>query len=393
MKDPLKLNAQISEEAVAWFVEFREGDVDARDRQRFDAWVRLSPEHLRAYLEVAAIWSHSAGIDPQRQIDLDALRERARAEDNVVELGMAEAVRATGRMRSWRQRLTRRPAALAAACVLLLLMGGMLAVGVDFLRAPLYSTEVGEQRSFSLADGSVVSLNSRSRLRVRFTRNERRIELLEGQALFSVAKDPKRPFVVRSGEVRVRAVGTQFDVYRKTRGTTVTVVEGHVAVSNVSELPASKSAPAASPAKPSPARNAAIPEALIPRREDAAAVDRNVYLSAGEQLTVMAAETAVAAQADVAAATAWTQRKIILESASLESVAEEFNRYSPRRLRIIGPTPANLKFSGVFSSDPAFLIRFLKERSDLRIRETDSEIIITYVGVSASGATAATLFD
>lgn len=392
MNDQLKLNAQISEEAVAWFVEFREGEVGAQDRQRFDAWVRLSPEHLRAYLEVAAIWSHSAGIDPERQIDLDALRERARAEDNVVELGMAEAVRATGRVHSGRQRLMRRPAALAAACVLVLLMGGMLAVGVDFLRAPLYSTKVGEQRSFSLVDGSVVSLNSRSKLRVRFTRHERRIELLEGQALFSVAKDPKRPFVVRSGDVHVRAVGTQFDVYRKTRGTTVTVVEGHVAVSNVSEPPAPKPAPEAVPARPPAVRNAAIPEALVPK-DAAAAADRNVYLSAGEQLTVMATETALAAQADVAAATAWTQRKIILESASLDAVAEEFNRYSPRRLRIIGPTPANLKFSGVFSADPAFLIRFLKERPDLRIRETDSEIIITYVGVGASGATAANLFD
>ncbi len=81
-----------------------------------------------------------------------------------------------------------------------------------------YATGIGEQRSIVLADGSTVDLNSRSKIRIRFSSERRGVELIEGQALFKVAKDHARPFVVDSDGTRVRAVGTQFDVYRKRRG-------------------------------------------------------------------------------------------------------------------------------------------------------------------------------
>src|SRR5262249_53251968 len=95
---------------------------------------------------------------------------------------------------------------------------------------PVYSTDIGEQRTIALKDGSRVELNARSKIKVLYSKERRSIELIEGQALFSVAKDPTRPFVVSSGNARVRAVGTQFDLYRKPVGTVVTVVEGRVAV-------------------------------------------------------------------------------------------------------------------------------------------------------------------
>ena len=66
---PVKLNAQISAEAAAWLVEFRTGDIDAAGRRQFDAWVRSSPEHLRAFLEMAAIWNEGSALDPRRDID------------------------------------------------------------------------------------------------------------------------------------------------------------------------------------------------------------------------------------------------------------------------------------------------------------------------------------
>jgi len=90
--------------------------------------------------------------------------------------------------------------------------------------------DVGEQRSIALADGSIIDLNARSRIRVRLSKDERDVELLQGQALFHVAKDNSRPFVVRSDTTVVRAVGTEFDVYRKKNGTVITVLEGRVVV-------------------------------------------------------------------------------------------------------------------------------------------------------------------
>src|SRR5581483_2695252 len=108
------------------------------------------------------------------------------------------------------------------------------------LRTPTYTTEVGELRTITLGDGSVVTLDAASRISVSFTRTQRSIELSDGQALFRVAKDPGRPFVVKSNNTRVTAVGTQFDVNRKSNGTVVTVLEGRVSVAGPPQEPAAR---------------------------------------------------------------------------------------------------------------------------------------------------------
>ncbi len=82
----------------------------------------------------------------------------------------------------------------------------------------------------TLADGSTIDMNARSRIRIRFSKHARDVDLLDGQALLTVAKDSARPFTVSSDYTRVRAIGTQFVVYRRRSGTTVTVLEGKVSV-------------------------------------------------------------------------------------------------------------------------------------------------------------------
>jgi transmembrane sensor len=109
-----------------------------------------------------------------------------------------------------------------------LMVGG--AVWYLNVRMPVYATTFGEQRSITLDDGSVVDINSHSKIRVRYSATERDVELLEGQALFRVAKNASRPFWVSSATTRVRAVGTEFDVYKRRSGTVVSVIEGRVAV-------------------------------------------------------------------------------------------------------------------------------------------------------------------
>ncbi len=71
--DRIRINTQISEEAAEWFVEFRTGDMDAAGRRAFDSWVRSSPEHLRAYLEIAAIWNEGGSLDVHKELNVDAL--------------------------------------------------------------------------------------------------------------------------------------------------------------------------------------------------------------------------------------------------------------------------------------------------------------------------------
>ena len=90
---------------------------------------------------------------------------------------------------------------------------------------------VGEQKTVRLTDGSVLQLNTRSQARVAYTDGVREIEL-KGEALFTVAKDMHRPFLVRTHDATVRALGTRFNVYEQGTATRVAVLEGRVRVSS-----------------------------------------------------------------------------------------------------------------------------------------------------------------
>lgn len=358
-----KLNVQVYEEATEWLIEFRTGQPDAQARQRLDDWLRASPDHVRAYLEVNAIWQNTAQHDPQRQVSAEEHIARALAEDNVVALNSAPPRRPEATASdnadsrgSERAAITTRRWAIAASAAFLCIAVGTLAWW-HFLQAPSYSTQTGEQRSIALEDGSTMLLNSRSRVRVSYSEHERSIELLAGQVLFQVAKDTQRPFVVDSDDVRVRALGTQFDVYQKPGGTVVTVVEGRVAVSKVQ--PSQRTGVA--PSLPSPEPPAAI------------------AVSTGEQITASEITLSRPRQIDLATATAWTQRRLVFDAVPLREVAAEFNRYNSRPMVLDGAGLENLAIIGVFSStDPASLLRFLRTQPGVDVVEEDDRILITH---------------
>ncbi|HEX4240248.1 MAG TPA: FecR domain-containing protein [Steroidobacteraceae bacterium] len=398
--DPrLKLNTQIYEEACEWFMDCRAGDLDDAARAALDCWLRKSPEHLRAYLEIAAIWDEGLSLDPKGKFDRDTLIAQAALDhDNVVELpplrsaepprqdvaaqGMPDAsvpLERTARPEAQsppqaptRRRFRARRLAAIAAC--LLATAGAALVYLDLHQPPTYSAAIGEQRSLTLADGSTVELNSRSKMVVRYSRGERRVELVQGQALFRVAKDAARPFIVKTGDTLVRAVGTEFDIYQKRAGTVVTVVEGRVAILTDHAIaldPRARAAGAGAPAE----SNLAFPS-VAPGQVG------NIMVAAGEQLMVTPKVIRVAEHPNVANATAWTQRRLVFESASLADVADEFNRYNGRQLVVADPALETFHVSGVFSStDPASLIRFLRARPELHLVETESEIRIEKNGL------------
>jgi transmembrane sensor len=334
-----KLPTQILEQAAEWLVEMDRGDVDRPTRQQFDEWLRRSPEHVRAYLELLPIWEQGAQPRSSSQVNPESLiAEVMGAQSNVVPLnkraGLPELTPGNTRKTS--------PVWISvAASVLFITVIGILGAWL-YIERNTYSTGIGEQRSVALADGSVVQLNTRSRIRIRYSEHHRDIDLLEGQALFEVAHDSQRPFVVDGGNASIRAVGTQFDVYRRQTGTTVTVVEGRVTI---------------------------LPEA-----------DRNSspeQLAAGEQATITQSSVDSSAAADVAAAIAWTQRRLMFQKTTLAEVVREFNRYNERPLRIADPRIQEFLVSGTFSStDPSPLLRFLREQPGMRVVETQDEVRI-----------------
>jgi transmembrane sensor len=360
-------------EASDWFVTFRFDDADAAARERFGEWLRRSPEHIQAYLEIAGVWSELPHGDPNGRIDIAALIKQAQAPSaDIVRLARADTSEQSTRpgFRHAGPRHASRSRAVLAASIFLVLT---LPLALLWLgrQGRTYATEVGEQRSITLSDGSVVELNARSRIAVRFSENERDVELVAGQARFKVAHDKARAFKVTVGNGTVTAVGTEFDVYRKANNTLVTVLEGRVAVnldsSGASESSAATSsdAPPTPPAAPGATATATAPGDLL-------------YLTAGEQAIVTAQAAAKPPHADVQAATAWTEKKMVFDSTPLAEVADEFNRYNTRRLVVTDAQLAALGISGVYSStDPASLLRFLRDLPNIAVVESPREIRIT----------------
>ncbi len=360
------LNPQIRNEATEWLLRFSEGEVDAAGREEFNFWLRTSPEHVRAYLRIAAFWQEAGHIDgKQGPRDIDALISQAKQEGNIFPLAFGahpNASLAEELPKAQPGRATQRFLAIAATLLVAIGAGGVH----QYLTRNVYETSIGEHRTINLADGSTLILNADSKVRVRYSEAERSVDLEEGQALFKVAKNPARPFVVRSGEASVRAVGTQFDVYRKATGTTVTVVEGKVAVTSEK----------------------------VKGTGDGQDEEVGVgFLIAGEQLTIpkiSVAQATAAATPDTASApqvrpvkveeaTAWTEGLLVFNGTPLTEVIREFNRQNSKPLVLQGaPELAQIKITGTFPANGADRItRFLQERFSVAAHETDEHIALT----------------
>lgn len=205
-------NQQLYEEAAAWLIEFRSGDIDAQGRADFSRWLRLSPEHMRAYLELAAIWNEGSALERARHMPDLALLEQGQPQTNVIPLVAPHAERSHARQDAHSSRRTpsrilmtvRNLTRFAAAASLV-----GLGVCLWYWHAvrDVYATGVGEQRLITLSDGSAIELNAESKIRVRYDGQKREVELLRGEALFSVTHDASRPFFVRTADTLVRDIG------------------------------------------------------------------------------------------------------------------------------------------------------------------------------------------
>ncbi len=318
-------------EAANWVLELQGGELSVAERKRFACWLRESPANVREYLELAGLWKELEVYDVDHRIDVDALL----GESNVVPLASSQStVRKLSppmNRRRWTYWAAAGIAALAVAA------GGLFVSRVGSTPDDnLFATRVGEQRSVALEDGSVVHLNTASAAIIVVTETQRYVELRSGEAYFTVAKDPDRPFVVRAGDTEVRALGTQFNVRRQASLATVTVVEGRVAVSQTGSA------------------------ALAPSKKTGAE-GPTLELSAGQQVSVGSAVGSARTE-DVKAekVVAWTERRLVFEGETLADIVAEFNRYNFNRLEVNDPAIASIRLSAVFgSNDPESLLEYL----------------------------------
>lgn len=328
--------------AAHWLATLSDESCTDAERQQFSEWLRASTRNVEEFLRLSTLARSLGKRELWPEQTIEQLVEEARASSNVTTLeprGAAITEGGRSRLRPW----------LMAAAVACLLVGGAIVlrtVPLTRVASQEYQTSLGEQRSITLEDGSVVELNTRSRLRTRFTRSQRALDLIEGEAIFRVVKDANRPFVVRTGETDIVAVGTAFNVNASEARTIVTVLEGRVRVNNR----ASASGPASS--------EAAEPE--------------QIELAVGEQLIVAPAQPIVrVALRDTQKITSWTERRLIFEDTPIAVAVAEFARYSPRQIRIEDAEIGARKINSVFdATDPASLVEFLRVDETIEVVDT-----------------------
>ncbi len=313
------------EEATTWFVRMSSDLVTDADRRTFRVWLDRDPAHREAYAEAETLWGELGRLpDPRLGFGTDGCPSGDRARH-------ALAVRP-------RRRRRLRQATAAAASLLVATVIGLWAVGgPDALRAD-HATAVGEARQVTLADGSLVHLNTDTALSVDISDDCRCIELLRGEAFFTVAPEPERPFRVVAGDGASEALGTAFAVREAGDTVTVAVAEGRVRV-----------APNRTMAFRAMADRAMADRAMAVR---AMAGDAGrVVLTAGEMARYGTAGGIETGRVDMAALTAWRRGRLVFAERRLREVVAELDRYRPGTILFLDSVIADERFTGVFGLD------------------------------------------
>jgi transmembrane sensor len=307
-------------EAAAWLTRLQESERTAATEAAFKEWLSASPAHARAFTRVNDVWELLPGaVAPVAQQEPAPRRHRMRT-----------------RRTPW--------LAVAACAVLLLATAGLVRrlIPVD----QIYQTALGEQRTIVLDDHTRVTLNTGTRLVVEYRSSERRILLERGEALFHVAKNPHRPFVVQAEGDQVVALGTVFDVRSDPERVAVTLLEGKVWVGAQTSLPGQ---PALS-----------------------------TVLAPGERLVMSADGSHALDRPDIEAAMAWQQGQIYFDDTTLAAAAAELNRYGGEPIHVTSPALAVLRVSGVFSvHDPVQFASAVASLHGLHVAHDGGGIVLT----------------
>lgn len=284
----------LNAEAARWLAKLQREDVTPADRAELERWLDADPAHTVAFARTESAWERA-----------ERLRARPRS------------MRVVAAARSWS---CGRWAAVAATLAAVVLGAGLF---WTHWNSGIHTTDIGEQRTVSLEDGSRISLNTATRIEVGFARDRRTVRLVNGEALFEVARDESRPFFVEASGAVIRAVGTAFNVRLRDRVVEVMVTEGVVAVTET--------------------------RAMIDEKREASRV------AAGSSVVVTPeAVTAVALDMDaMQRRLAWRDGVIELKGETLEEAVEEFNRYRSAQLVVADSRIAAIRVGGRFENDEA----------------------------------------
>lgn len=302
---PSSLDLKILEAAATWYVQLNDGTVNEARTQAWNIWMQSSPQHAAAWARVETLQQQWAMVPKQATLSsLSAAKTQRR--DVLKILGMLVAV------------------------------GGCMWLAVEQVpyRSMLAQQRTGirERRSLRLDDGSQLELNADTALDIRFDSKQRLIQLYRGEILVKTAQDPtQRPFIVQTGEGRVRALGTWFSVRQLTEQTRVGVLQAAVEVS--------------------------------PHQH----VEHTLRLNAGEQVTFDRDEVDAASLLPPGS-TAWVQGMLSVDDWRLGDFIKELGRYRPGVLRCAASVQG-LSISGAFRIDDTdTVLENLSQALPVRVR-------------------------
>jgi transmembrane sensor len=322
--------------AAEWFALKRSGEMTAEQLLEFQHWLEASPEHHAAWDEAEQSWL-MAGLLRQ---DPELLLLRAQA-------------------RKTFPAFRRRFVAAAAAAVLVVAIGvGLSVTRTGPVGGPLvyasqqqtFRTGVGQRTTVTLADGSVVTLDTDTVLRTNDAGRERRMYLDRGRAFFRVARNPSRPFIVAAAGRTVTALGTAFDVRVGPQEFEVTLVEGKVRVEQ--------------------------PRALLRPSQTA-------ELKAGYRIEATSPREWVVKPADVARDTGWVEGRLTFVDQPLADVAAEMNRYSDKKIVLKEPGIGRQPVVAVLKpGDMDSFIKMVRNYDLAQVTETEEAIELSALSVS-----------
>lgn len=325
------------EEAADWLLLEEQGPLGADDNARLEAWL-AEPANAEAYSQVADVYrladEHAAApaiMDLRRGALADRRQPRPVILSVATAAGLALAV-GLGWSGLSGLPVTNSPSPVAR-------ISEMVGARAN-PSAAVYRTRVGERLTFTLPDGSVATLNTNSVLKVAYADTERGVRLVQGQALFEVAKNKHKPFRVYAGDRRITALGTVFDVRLDGDKVKVALVEGVVRVT-----PAKPAGPAAAPAQ-------------------------QVDLAPGEVLEAAHAAPMLVTTLDARRAVSWKSGIVEFSGDSLGDAVREMNRYSHQPIQIADASIAGYRVSGVFrTGEPELFARMMSEVLPITVEE------------------------
>jgi transmembrane sensor len=375
--NPNERRCRASEEAATWWVRLEADGLAREEREQFVDWLRESQMHVAEMLRIAKVHDALERFQSWAQITTDG----PSGEDNVIPLkeGPPPPIKRIGPRLRW-------VGAIAAA------VGAIAAIAVLISNLPhgqIIDTDRGERREVALSDGSVLEVDPETRIRVAFEPSRRRVILEQGRALFRVAKNAERPFLVQADGTTVRAVGTAFGVERQRQSVIVTVAEGKVGVyrtvapaavrdgsgASGRERGASDAGTRGTAREPERARGGGT--AVTPDEAKPLALTE-ILLTAGQQLRLEDAGTAQPVRTiNSDRELAWAKGRLVLDNESIANAVAQFNRYNRVQLRVTDEKLAARPVSGIFdASDPESFIAFLQGVTSVQVKRTESEIVM-----------------